>query len=417
MTLGLLGVLDLHKITSTLTDLLKTYRDSSPLATFKINISSSMPEAVRNESDCQLSLYLFYVSQDKFQRNNTPPGLRSSTVPQQPMSLDLYYLLTAFSGKEAWKEQRAMSIALKCFHENPIVRTTVAIEGQNVDEEFTLTMEMEASDELSRLWQALATPFRLSSIYKVSVVFLTPEAPVVAIAPKPQRIGLSVHPTTLPYMNDGQVFGTSRLVLYTSPTSTPGHLINDSFDLFPATVAPGQAFLLNGAGFNQDSSKQLYLVMPDGTEQDITAWIVPVPPPPSDDQLVLKLPTTLGTPPNTPPAGVYQLRVGRDTPLPKVRSNATPFSIAALVEPPAANAVPILPLTGGRYILNGAGFIPGKTQVLLDTIPLDPGDFTISAGGNTLSIKAPANLKTGRYTMRVRVNQIESDPAWWIDIP
>jgi len=412
MTLGLLGVLDLHKVTSTLTDLLKTYRDNSPLATFKINISSSMPETVRNESDCQLSLYLFYVSQDKFQRNIVPPGLRSSTVPQQPMSLDLYYLLTAFSGKEAWKEQRAMSIALKCFHENPIVHMTVTIEGQDVDEEFTLTMEMEASDELSRLWQALTTPFRLSTIYKVSVVFLTPEAPVVTIAPNPQRIGLSVHPTPLPYLSDGQVFGTSRLVFYTSPTSTPGHLINDSFDLFPATVAPGQSFLLNGAGFTRDSAKQLYLVMPDGTEQNVTAWIVPAPPP-SDDQFVLKLPT----PPNTPPAGVYQLRVGRDAPLPKVRSNATPFSIAAFVEPPAAGNMPILPLTGGQYVLNGAGFLPGKTQVLLDTIPLDTGDVTISAGENTLSIKAPASLTTGRYTVRVRVNQIESDPAWWIDIP
>ena len=67
------------------------------------------------------------------------------------MSLDLYYLLTAYADKNYVQEQQAMSIAIRCFYETPIVHKTVLINTQNVKEEFCLTMEVETADELSRL--------------------------------------------------------------------------------------------------------------------------------------------------------------------------------------------------------------------------------------------------------------------------
>ena len=76
-----------------------------------------------------------------------------------------------------------MSIALKCFHETPIVRTHVLIPlppPTSQPEEFTLTMEVETLDTLSRLWQSTVNPMRLAAIYKVSVVFVTPPTPAVA---------------------------------------------------------------------------------------------------------------------------------------------------------------------------------------------------------------------------------------------
>ena len=39
---------------------------------------------------------------------------------QQPLSLDLAYLLTAYASDNASREQQAMSIALRYFHEQPI---------------------------------------------------------------------------------------------------------------------------------------------------------------------------------------------------------------------------------------------------------------------------------------------------------
>src|SRR5438874_3132184 len=116
MPLGLLGVLDLSIITDTLLKLLDDCKNASPLwqaDPFTITMTGAMPEAVRNDGNCQLSLYLFHIEQDKFQRNT--PVTRSSVIPQQPMSLDLYYLLTAYAEKRYIEEQQAMSIAMRCF--------------------------------------------------------------------------------------------------------------------------------------------------------------------------------------------------------------------------------------------------------------------------------------------------------------
>lgn len=445
MPLGLLGVLDLSIITDTLIKLLEDCRDHSPLwnpeglavnpgPTFTIKITGSMPEAVRKDGDCQLSLYLFHVAQDKFQRNSPVMGPRSSVIPQQPLSLDLYYLLTAYADKNYVQEQQAMSIAMRCLYETPIVHKTVLINTQNVKEEFCLTMEVETADEMSRLWQSFTTSFRLSVFYKVSVVFITPDVPGTQPAPPPKRIGLSVNPTLLPFVSEGQVFGTLRNVIYTSPDTTAAKPDIRSFDQSPATVAAGQRFLLQGGGLNQDISHRVYLLFPDGTEHEVTSWVVSDPDPShklrTDARITLELPTTLGAPPNTPPAGIYQLRVGSDKTqgdAQTIRSNATPFSIAARVDiadPLGPPVPPLLTAVGSIFTLSGAGFITGKTEVLLDTVPLTmasgtpgAGEFNVNGSGTAISFRAPGHLTPGRYTVRIRVNQVEAAPAWWINIP
>ncbi len=215
MPLQPLGVLDLSIVTDRLIKLIEKSRDESPLwatlgatsPTFTITVTGAMPEAVRKDGGCQVSVYLFHVAEDKYQKNAPVTGTRAPPIPAQPLSLNLYYLVTAFADKNYVQEQQAMSIVLRCFHENPIVRENVVIPvppAQTVKEEFTLTMEVETSDEMARLWQAVTVPFRLSVVYKVSVVFITPPVPAVPLAPKPQRLGLTVDPTLSPDAQKGQ---------------------------------------------------------------------------------------------------------------------------------------------------------------------------------------------------------------------
>jgi hypothetical protein len=197
MALASLGVLDLSIITDSLIGLLTQSRDLSPLwkgnvPSFTITITGSMPETVRPDGDCQLSLYLYHVSQDAFQRNSPVLG-RALPIPDQPLSLNLYYVLTAYAKKNYVQEQQAMSIALRCFHDNPLVRISLPAPvpvpvplptpGTDVEDftkvtglagEFCVTMEIESVDKLGFLWQAFSAPFRLSAVYKVSVVFITP---------------------------------------------------------------------------------------------------------------------------------------------------------------------------------------------------------------------------------------------------
>jgi hypothetical protein len=439
MALSPLGVLDLSIVTDKLIQMLTACRNTSPLwkanggdaDLFPIAISGSAPETVRDKGGCQLSLYLFHVEQDRYQMNSPVLGKRAQPIPFQPLSLNLYYLLTAFAGDNYVQEQRAMSIAMRCFHENPIVHTTVTLAlppPTAVTEEFTLTMAVETGDEMGRLWQAVTSPMRLAAIYRVSVIFVTP--PATLSLPKPvARISLSADPAALPYAGLGQVIGTARHASFAAPESTAAVPEIVDFDFSPATVAPGQEVTLYGAGLTQPTAKRVYLLASGAPEREVTSWTMPIPnpnPPPatilSDTKIVLHLPDSIGTPPaDSPPPGIYQLWVGSDTASgdpATYRSNATPFSIAARVDVTVAPPNP--PLLPSPYHVQGRGFITGQTEVLLDTIALaesagpSAGHFQVSGGGTVIDFQPPLALAPGRYSVRIRVNQVESAPSWWI---
>ena len=103
--------------------------------------------------------------------------LRSPAQPVSylPLALDLYYLLNAFSETSYAEEQQAMSIALRIFHANAVVRSD---SSPDPAWQLTLTMEHRSYDELSRLWQATTAPLRLGVVYRAAVLFLKPDEPV-----------------------------------------------------------------------------------------------------------------------------------------------------------------------------------------------------------------------------------------------
>ncbi|MEG4318613.1 MULTISPECIES: Pvc16 family protein [unclassified Microcoleus] len=410
MPLGLLGLLDLSIVTDRLVKLLETYRQSTLFQGFAaFTVSGNPPDKVSKEGGSQLSIYLFHIESDKFQKNSPVSGARDSKIPSQPLSLNLYYLLSAFSDNANGgylEEQQAMSIALRCFHENPIIRTNVILDGQTVKEEFCLTMEMETADSLGRLWQASTTAMRLATVYKVSVVFITPPAP--AISPAPVWV-FRITPEVLPFTLPGQLLSTSANLSYLAPD---GKTYNISPS--PALVAAGQRFFLYGTGLTGVQASHLYLLSADGTETDVTSWIQAR----EATRLELQIPSV------SPPApGVYQLRVGNDLAIANPsasRSNPTPFSIAAFVDP-SGGAV-VNGVIGSAIALSGQGFVPGKTDLLLGSIKLtrvssipEAGDFQV-VNATTLQLQLPTTIASGRYLVRVRVNQVESLPAKWVEV-
>lgn len=439
MGLAPLGVLDLSQVTNTLISMLENYvTTSSPLwqsleaagSTFPLSYSGALPDAVRKQPGCQLTFSLFHVTEDKYQRNAPLMNQRAQVIPYQPMSLNLYYLLTAFADQQYQFEQQAMTMALQFFYQTPIVRMTVALPGipTAVNEEFVLSMEMESSDELARLWQAITVPLRLAVVYKVSVVLLTPPA-TPALAAKVTAMQLSANPAVFPYALEGQVVGTVRTVQFAALTSTVANPLILSLDYSPAVAVPGpsEPFILYGANLNSPTSNNAYLLMPDGTEYNVSSWMVPEPTPGVQNfqtagKITLQLPLTVSglagaVPANAPLPGVYQLSAGSDAPA-KYRTNTTPFSIAAWIDTssvPQPNP-PVLKAVAGTYTLNGDGFVAGATEILLDTVALDPATVTVVSQQKVTFTTLPS-LAPGTYTVRVRVNNVESPPGWWLVIP
>jgi hypothetical protein len=381
---------------------------------------------VRKHPGCQLTFSLFHVTEDKFQRNSPLLNQRAQTLPYQPLALNLYYLLTVFADQQYQHEQQAMSMALQFFYQTPILRLQVTLPGipTPVDEEFVLSMEIETSDELARLWQAVTVPLRLAVVYKVSVVLMTPET-TPALAAKVATMQLAADPMVFPYALSGQALGTVRTHTFASLDSTVGKPLILSLDYSPAVVMPAtppQRFNLYGANLNQPSSNKTYLLMPDGTEFDVSGWMVPEPVPgvqnfQTASRITLQMPTKVGLPPvNAPAPGVYQLCAGSDAPA-KYRTNAVPFSVAAWIDTSSVPQPNPPTLAGaGPHAITGEGFVIGATEVLIDTVALDAAHFNV-VSPQQLTFTAPAIVTTGTYAVRIRVNNVESPPAWWVVIP
>jgi hypothetical protein len=405
-----IGVPDLSIITTTLMNRLQNYLNANG-ANF-VSLAGLMPDVLRKDaSACNLSLALFHVTEDKFRRN-TALGQRAQMLPFQPMSLNLYYLLTAYCEKDFVQEQQAMSFGLQFFYQNPIVKMDVDIPGIQapVPEEVVITMEVQTSDELSRFWQGITVPMRTSAIYKVGVVLLTPPAPP-ALAPQVKVRRVVANPTVFPFAASGQVVGTSRVYSLTGPDGN-----SDDVEYSPAVVAPGDRLMVNGVGLNQANlSDRVFLLLPNLSEMEVTQWKTHFGQPhaykfQADGVITLDLPD------NAPAAGVYLVRAGSANAA--VRTNSAPFSISARIDVSATT--PILTASGGNYTLAGEGFLAGHTEILLDGIALSEntgsaqdGQFTVTSP-QAITFRAPTNIPSATYTVRVRVNGVESLPAWWI---
>jgi hypothetical protein len=418
MTVGLIGMLDISILTDRLLAIINDRFDTGPLPLGGlVHATGLAPHTLADDSEDRVSLYLFHVARDPHQLNvplngpyqrDTPPPRRLYEVPFLPLGLELYYLLTAYSAQDYRLEQKAMSAAMTALHENPVVHTAVPLDGQTVDEEFTVTMGVEGSDELSRLWQATTAPLRLSAVYRVGAVFLAPQAVTDTTAPQVKRVDVVAEPGDLPLDPLGDVSGTSVETGFAHPDGTA-----QTYELAPAVVQPGDTFLLHGAGLDQPTAAFLILHPPAGTALDVTAWAS------ERTRTIARLTVPAG---GAPPPGVYRLGVSDVAPggSPSHTSRLTPFSIAARIDPGAGTA--LLTATGGVYHVAGEGFIDGETEVLLGAAALSQaaappaaGTFAIEPGGTTLDFARPAALAAGRYPVRVRVSGIESRPAWWVD--
>jgi Pvc16 N-terminal domain len=436
------SVLDLSIITDELLALLTAAFDPTStiwtthggsIAPFSAHITGSMPEAVRDssEGDCQLTLYLLHVSQDKFYRNTPVPGPyppKSDNAAQalslRPLSLDLYYLLTAYAKDKYNLEQQAMGIALRCFHEHAIISSATPNTRH-----YTLTMEVETADEMARIWQALSTPLRLSTVYKVSVAFITPSAEPGPPQPPPEAVGLAVAPSGTTSDAAARLFGAAVRESFIVPKGADaGPAADIPFVLAPGLVRSGDDLIVTGDSLDRADYAKVYLRDSDddavAKEYEITAWRQ-TPASPTDMRLhfpdtVAALPAAPAPLTGSPPPGRYWICVGSDAP--KVRSNIVPINVAAFIDnavTPPAPAPHHLDSSGGLYTISGRGFTAGKTEVYVGDAALiaggtGDGQFLIN-GDTQIQFKPPTTLPAGTYVLRVRVNGIDSPPSWTID--
>lgn len=444
---------DLSTITQLLIDKLNAAVLASPQYInqhFPYEVSGLMPAVSRTEGKTVMNLYLLHVSRDPFWRNTPVQGNIAQLNQNQPLSLNLSYLLTSFSENNWALEQLLMSIAFEYFHANPIYKSKTV--------EFTITIEADTIEEMSRLWQAIAAPIRLSALFRVAVVFLAPAQLPIADARTPVEVNISVAPdlnmsAPVP-LPEPQLFELAAQVEYRVPPSSaldpdavPTFVPSDTLPTAintAAVVMGGQTLRVRGSGLNQPDAAVVYLsstVVPTpatewpvnftrryGTSASGTAG--------DADELVLELPVGYAALPaagttiaSTPLPVALNLCVGNAA-VPGFRSNTLPVIFAPAVTGIGPGEPILAPDAGNVYTLTANGLITGATAVLLETTNLTiagvvaPGEATVDAATGTITFMLPAPAPWPPTTyVRVRIivtsgpDTIEAPPGWWVQIP
>lgn len=434
------SVQDFGQVTHLLITNLKEAIKSSPRYVanhFPFEVSGLMPDVARKDATSILNLNLLHVGRDPFYRNTPVQTVRSQPNSSQPLSLNLSYLLTSFSEKNWHMEQYLMSVALQYFHANPIYV------GPSF--EFTITVQADSIEEMSRLWQATTVPLRLSSLFRVAIVFLDPAKQPIADSRAPVEFALSVGPDlNLPSpspLPPPRLFELAMQVVMRVPP--------DAADASKLTVVPGQPAVvagqtlrLRGSGLQQADASAVFLSPAGGGAE----WPLPsnwtlTDPKASGalnaaDEIAVVLdpnskyaaaPASHTAFASAPLPGAYSIAVGN--PGSAFRSNALSLLIGPVMEGVTAAQPVLQPDASQTYTFNANGLIAGQTQVLLDQTAFTiaatagPGQAAITVQTASLpgsiSFQLPASGLVSKTYMQVRliVNSVEAPPAWWIQVP
>jgi len=160
----------------------------------------------------QLNLFLYQVQQSPTFRNMNLPNVHDGERGQQPLSLDLYYVLTAYGANDDdLLAHRMLGRAMLMLHDGSTLtreQLRMALPGNDVwqqVERVRMRPQPFGPEEISKLWTGFGKPYRLSVCYQVSVVLIESTAQKIAQLPvltrghpqgsPPREPGVVVSPT------------------------------------------------------------------------------------------------------------------------------------------------------------------------------------------------------------------------------
>ena len=130
-------------------------------------------ETARNTAN-NLSLWLYQVTENEYVKNQ--PMIRSNgsdSLSYTPLAINLNYLITPFAhvanGDGAARDEDHMVLGkvMQIFHDNSIIYISDTV--NDIHEELRIIFKRMSLEELTRVWEALREPYRLSVCYEVRV--------------------------------------------------------------------------------------------------------------------------------------------------------------------------------------------------------------------------------------------------------
>jgi uncharacterized protein DUF4255 len=179
----------------TLAALVRSRLESDPVLSSFFNpgsggtliVSINNPQEMARARDEGVSLWLYRVMRDADRLNVPNPRLGpfQSRFPSLP--LRLHYLITPFVNagqpNSAELEQRILGKVMQTFHDHARFRGA-DLQGDiaGSTQEFQVSLETLALEDIARVWNALNASYQLSVSYEVAIVYLDSEI-VESVAP------------------------------------------------------------------------------------------------------------------------------------------------------------------------------------------------------------------------------------------
>ena len=144
-----------------------------PLVGSESAIVFTNPTQTAQDSANRLSLWLYQITENEFVKNQ--PMLRgngSDTSQFPPLALNLFYLVAPF-GPSGEADHMILGKTMQVFYDNAtiLLRDTVS----DIAEELRIIFNRMTLEELTRIWDALKEPYRLSVCYQVRVTRIDSE--------------------------------------------------------------------------------------------------------------------------------------------------------------------------------------------------------------------------------------------------
>jgi Pvc16 N-terminal domain len=370
-----------------------------------VTVTALAPDIVQSSQNStpalQVNLFLHQVTPNPGWRNVGLPSVSAdgtSRLRNQPLALDLHYLLTAY-GRENFEAEALLGYAVQALHETPVLARADIQTALNPPpsagnstlngsldlagladqvEMLKVTPATLGREEMAWLWTALKADYRPTFPFQVTVVIIQAQGPTSA---------------PLPVATRNIVAQASLLSSITAVTPPAGK----------SAASPGDPVTVSGTGLSNATGVFLsnaYLGIQYGP-------IVPSSVTNTSVQFVLPTIPTIGSPPPTPlPSGVYLLSVQVQAPgtLTPASSNSLPLAIA----PQITSTLPAS-VSGKSFSLT-----PTCTPILQpkQTVSLILGGeetpvVPFQSATNTPTFNF-SNVAPGTYLVRLRVDGIDS---------
>lgn len=123
----------------------------------------------------RLNLFLYQVLENPMAKNQHWLSITAAQQEFPPLALNLYYMLTPYA-RDTISAHQVLSHAMTILHDRSIVTGPSLFGGLSIAvEELKIVLCPMSLEELTRIWNALQSPYRLSVCYEVRIALLQSE--------------------------------------------------------------------------------------------------------------------------------------------------------------------------------------------------------------------------------------------------